>query len=251
MPPPPPLANANAANTCALGKLGCNGIPRPGTQRNSRRNQTYQGFRCTGCSRFRAAKNALIDGEIRGARNSGEFRSFFATANEAGKSQTKMSIQKALVILHCWARDLSLKQTREMIDTYGFFAIISYFQKIFAFQDVEDHTLVDWRNFIREVCLRALQNAPAMGGLGTICAIDESLLRGRRKYNRGRLLRGNRMPLARHNYGRIVAGPWIFGMVIRRDDGMQDLRMFHVLRRNKRTLRPIVLRNLLPGSNFL
>ena len=100
---------------------------------------------------------------------------------------------------------------------------------------------------MREVCLRALNTAPQMGGLGSICMIDESLLRGRRKYNRGRLLRGNRLPLARQNYGRAIAGPWIFGMVLRRDDGAQDLRMFHVLRRNRNTLRPIVLRNLAPG----
>ena len=86
-----------------------------------------------------------------------------------------------------------------------------------------------------------------MGGLGCVCTIDESLLRGRRKYNRGRLLRGNRLPLARHNYGRVVTGPWIFGMVCRRPDGTQDLRMFHVLRRNEATLRAKVLRNVLPG----
>ena len=97
------------------------------------------------------------------------------------------------------------------------------------------------------MCLRALSSAPRMDGLGSICAIDESLLRGRRKYVRGHLLRGNRLPLARHNYGRAVVGLWIFGMVLRQDDGTQDLRMFHVLRRNRDTLRPIVLRNLAPG----
>lgn len=88
-----------------------------------------------------------------------------------------------------------------------------------------------------------------MGVLGSICTIDESLLRGRRKfkYNRGRLLRGNRMPLARNNYGRVVTGPWIFGMVCRRPDGTQDLRMFHVLRRNEATLRAKVLRHVAPG----
>lgn len=37
--------------------------------------------------------------------------------------------------------------------------------------------------------MRALNSAPPMGGLGSICAIDELLLRGRRKYTRGRLLR--------------------------------------------------------------
>ena len=89
-----------------------------------------------------------------------------------------------------------------------------------------------------------------MGGLGSICMIDESLLRGRRKYNRGRLLWRNRFPLARRNYGRAIVGPWIFGMVLRRDDGTHDLRMFDVLRRNRDTLRFILLRNLASGLFF-
>ena len=46
-------------------------------------------------------------------------------------------------------------------------------------------------------------------------------------------------------------GPWIFGMVLLRDDGTHDLRMFDVLRRNRDTLRPIVLRNLAPGLFLL
>ena len=102
-------------------------------------------------------------------------------------------------------------------------------------------------NYIREVSLRALNEAPPMGGLGSICTIDESLLRGRRKYNRERLLRGNRIPLARNNYGRVVTGPWIFGMVCRLPDGTHDLQMFHVLRRNEATIRAKILRYVAPG----
>ena len=86
-----------------------------------------------------------------------------------------------------------------------------------------------------------------MGGLGAVCYIDESLLRGRRKYNRGRLLLGNRVPAARLNYGRQILGPWIFGMVCRTADGL-DLRMSHVLRRNKPTLSAKIIQHLAPGN---
>ena len=52
-----------------------------------------------------------------------------------------------------------------------------------------------------------------MGGPEQIVQIDESLMRGRRKNNRGRLLRGNAFPAARQNYGRVIDGPWVFGLV--------------------------------------
>ncbi len=68
--------------------------------------------------------------------------------------------------------------------------------------NLTNHTLVDWRNYCREVCLQAFelaQGAYQMGGRGEVVEIDESLFRGRRKYNRGRMLRGNAMPARRDN----------------------------------------------------
>ena len=61
----------------------------------------------------------MVGGEIRGARASNEFRSFFALVTAYGRSHTKISIQKALVLISCWSRDLNSKQTTEMLDTYG------------------------------------------------------------------------------------------------------------------------------------
>ena len=102
-----------------------------------------------------------------------------------------------------------------------------------------DEALVDWRNYIRDVCKRALNEAPPMGGPGMIVQIDETLMRGKRKYNRGRLLLGNIGASAGRNYGNQTVGPWIFGMVCKYPNGRQDIRTFHVLRRNEATLRPI------------
>ena len=69
---------------CLLGTVGCNGTAYPGKKRG------FDGFRCRKCKRFRTAKNAVIDGEIRGprVRISGgpiELRSFFATVSKHGR----------------------------------------------------------------------------------------------------------------------------------------------------------------------
>ncbi len=89
-----------------------------------------------------------------------------------------------------------------------------------------DETLSDWANYIREVALEKLNNAPPMGGFNCWCGppppnpncpnpncpspvcecgchteIDEALFKGCRKYNRGRLLRGN--------HGNADNGPWV------------------------------------------
>ncbi|CAG0892221.1 unnamed protein product [Darwinula stevensoni] len=57
-----------------------------------------------------------------------------------------------------------------------------------------EETLVEWRNFIRELLYRKLESAPPMGGPGQIVEIDESCFRGRRKNNKGWLMAGNNSP---------------------------------------------------------
>jgi hypothetical protein len=81
--------------------------------------------------------------------------------------------------------------------------------------------------------------------------IHESLMRGRRKNNIGRRLAGDATPGARQNYGNKVVGPWVFGMVWKRADGVQEIRMFHVLRRDEATLRRIIQRHIAPGTRIV
>lgn len=68
----------------------------------------------------------------------------------------------------------------------------------FIFRELKigsDHTIVDWKNFAREVCLCILtQDSERIGGPGKHVEIDESKF-GKRKYHRGKR----------------VDGVWVFG----------------------------------------
>ncbi|KAF0989999.1 hypothetical protein HZS_3749, partial [Henneguya salminicola] len=91
--------------------------------------------------------------------------------------------------------------------------------------------------------------------------IDESLLRGRRMYNRRRMLQRNEAISTdgqleftnmqeggeevniNQNFGRRIAGPWIFGMVEchKPPDGSyksKEVRLYDVERRDANTLLP-------------
>ena len=76
-----------------------------------------------------------------------------------------------------------------------------------------------------------------MLGITEPIQIDEACFAGKRKYNRGRLLRGNRVPQSEHsdallennrNHGSRIDGPWVFGL----KQGLA-CRYFYVKRRDK------------------
>ena len=72
----------------------------------------------------------MVQGEIRGARASGEFRSFFASMAADGRSHTKISIQIAIILIYCRANDFSSKQTILMLNSYGYQSVI-FCQRLF------------------------------------------------------------------------------------------------------------------------
>ncbi|KAH8009878.1 hypothetical protein HPB51_021676 [Rhipicephalus microplus] len=98
-----------------------------------------------------------------------------------------------------------------------------------------------------EVTLEELRAQPAMGGVGEVVQIDECLLGGRRKANRGRLLTGDSVPSRRrNNYGGVSnKGPWIFGML---HVSTKELTLFQVDKRNAATLGSLIARHILPGT---
>ncbi|CAF1685796.1 unnamed protein product [Adineta ricciae] len=91
-------------------------------------------------------------------------------------------------------------------------------------------TVVDWKNFCRDVCAEYfLRNPVQIGGPGHIVEIDESCF-GKRKYQRGCVLR---------------AQQWDFGGV---DLQTKECFMVEVDQRDALTLIPIIQQFIRPGS---
>ena len=95
--------------------------------------------------------------------------------------------------------------------------------------NLQKKIIINWFEKIRNYCYFHLLNAPPMGGTEFNIQIDESLFRGRRKYNRGRYLKGDQKVKetisdklksimennkTNRNYGNKVTGPWVFGLVL-------------------------------------
>ena len=93
-----------------------------------------------------------------------------------------------------------------------------------------EHTVVDWRNFAREVCLSVLeQDNEQIGGPGKFVEIDESKF-GKRKYHQGKR----------------VEGVWVFG-------GIESKHCFFevVEDRSAATLIPLIKKYIRPGTTIL
>jgi len=92
-----------------------------------------------------------------------------------------------------------------------------------------DQTIVDWKQFCRDVCVSYFLNHPEpIGGENRVVEIDESLF-SRRKYNRGRILKEQ----------------WIFGGY---DAVEKKGFLVPVPARDAGTLLPIVQQWVMPGS---
>lgn len=98
---------------------------------------------------------------------------------------------------------------------------------------ISEATLIDWYNFIREVCSTHLMDFPDLtkiGGPGHIVCLDESVI-AKRKYHVGRLVRER----------------WIFGG-FDRNTRRGFIRM--VDDRTAATLLPLIAESILPGTEI-
>src|SRR3569832_407206 len=105
-----------------------------------------------------------------------------------------------------------------------------YFWSMDRFQQVDyrrelgissRHTVVDWKNFCRDICQRyLLENSLKIGGEGKVVEIDECLL-----------------VRSKHNVGRVAKEQWIFDGV---EVGSDKWVMVTADRRNAETLLPII-----------
>ena len=93
-------------------------------------------------------------------------------------------------------------------------------------------TIVDWFNFIRDICAFCLIDHPIpLGGPGHVVEIDESKFM-HRKYHRGVYREGH----------------WVLGMVER---GTNNCVMVVVEDRSAETLLPIIQQHVLPGTRII
>lgn len=83
-------------------------------------------------------------------------------------SHSKLTLQQVMDLMYYWSQGLD-----SHIHTARHCGITG------------DATIVDWKNFIRDICVEHCLKYPAMiGGVGHIVEIDESAW-GKRKHNRG------------------------------------------------------------------
>ena len=96
-----------------------------------------------------------------------------------------------------------------------------------------EHTFVDWRNFLRDICAEHfLRNPVRIGGVGVEVQIDESVFAGR-KHNVGR---------------RPVPQQWVFGGI---DTTTNEGFLVAVPQRNAATLLPIIQQFIRPGTTVV
>lgn len=190
---------------------------------------------------------------------------FLTYMDRNGRSRTNIAPEKALQIIFHWITKRKISDSVQLLS-------------------LNKSTLIDWHNFCRTVC-REMNIIAFQRKLGvediifhnelplTVVQIDECLLRGKRKYNRGRMLNGDQnIPLEdreewhelhddleininpNQNYGMRINGPWIFGMAECHLDistGIYktgEIRLFTVDRRNADTLLPIIRNHCQRGS---
>lgn len=134
-------------------------------------------------------------------------------------ADTKLSIQKVLMIAYSYANNCSYEDARRNC--------------AFSADDLDltNRTLAHWYHLFREIVAEDHLNQSAtgskIGGQGRIVQVDEVML-GRRKYNRGRL----------------VESTWVLGMID--EDGY--IRLEIVERRDVNTLTEVISRNVQIGS---
>lgn len=176
---------------------------------------------------------------------------FFTYSDVSGKCNSKLSFCQIVELVWMWCNLVSNSDCERWTGR-------------------GNHTITDWYNMCRDVCVDMYGKRSKMGGVGLVVQIDESLFQGKRKYNRGRLLASDRrrhetVPVSdsdssdceneptngessAQNYGQRVQGPWVFGMCCNKD-GVLERRFFVVERRDRATLLPIILNEIEQGSS--
>jgi len=98
--------------------------------------------------------------------------------------------------------------------------------------DVNSRTVVDWNNFLREICAAdLLANPPKIGGPGLTVEIDESLFARRKSH-----------------VGRVLPQLWVFGGICRET---RECFMYAVDDRTAATLLPVIVACIHQGTTIM
>ncbi len=160
------------------------------------------------------------------------YRTFFqSAAKNTFFSNSKLGLQKCILLTYCWAHDYTYRQMRNECHSINDIEEERLSQKI----------LSDWNNYLREVSVIALDTLYVpqgkIGGPGRIVEIDESKF-GKRKFNQGKR----------------VEGTWLLGMIDigtkeePNSDGPFRLEICPDNKRTKDALLPLIKKHVYPGT---
>ena len=122
--------------------------------------------------------------------------------------------RKVVLFIYCWSKEMT---SIEFCKTE---------------LGLSSKTVVDWSNFLREVCAaELLANPVVLGGPGRVVEVDESQF-SRRKNHQERML----------------SEQWVFGGICRRT---RECFMFTVPDRSGPTLLPIIQQSIAPGTTIM
>ena len=142
--------------------------------------------------------------------------------------------QKRLTIRTGTFFERSHLSIRDILDIIFYWSYEEFtFRKAVREMNLGEHTFVDWRNYLRDICAEHLiRNPTVIGGVGITVQIDESVF-VRRKANVGR------MP---------VPQQWVFGGV---DCASKEGFLVTVPRRDAATLLAVLQQYVRPGTTVV